>query len=75
MWASFVMMIVSYAIQALIAPKPKTMNATAGTLDVPKAKEGDPIPVLFGTMLIKEPNVIWFGDAATKEIKSDGGGK
>lgn len=61
---SFVMTIVSYALQAAAAPKPKAPEA--GKLDVPKAEEGSNIPVVFGTVVIKSSNIIWYGDARTR---------
>lgn len=70
---AFVMMIVSYAIQAAMAPKPQT--PISGQLDVPVAQEGGTISVIFGTVLVKDANVIWYGDAATSEIRSGGGKK
>lgn len=70
---AIVMMIISYAISASMAPKPQ--NAVAGNLDVPTAKEGDSIPVIFGTVMVKTSNVIWYGDPGTEDIKSSGGKK
>lgn len=70
---AFIMMIVSYAIQALTAPKPQAPDA--GQLDIPVAGEGDKVPVLFGTDVNKNTHVIWYGDANTIPIKSKGGKK
>lgn len=70
---SLVMMVVSAALQASMRPKPETPKP--GKLDVPTASEGAPIPVVFGTVLIKSSNVIWYGDAGTQPIVSEGGGK
>jgi hypothetical protein len=65
MWVYFLQavatLIVSYALQSLT--KPKATVPEAGQLDVPKAKEGDNIPVCFGTVIFKEMNVIWYGGA------------
>ncbi|MDY0307886.1 MAG: hypothetical protein RBR18_15765 [Desulfovibrionaceae bacterium] len=49
--------------------------ATMADIDVPTATEGRPVPVLFGTRLIENPNVVWWGDLRTVAIKSKGGGK
>ena len=68
-----VLMIVSTAIQ--MSNKPTTPNREAGKLDTPTAEEGSSIPVIFGTVVVKSSNVIWYGDAMTTEIKSGGGGK
>jgi len=66
-----VMSVVSYAIQIAMAPKPD--KPKAGQLDVPTADSGGPIPVVFGTNIIKQSNVVWFGDASTTAIKKKGG--
>ena len=66
-----VMMVVSYAITIPMQPKPQ--NAIAGRLDVPTATAGDNIPVVFGTVLIKQVNIIDYGDARTTPIKTKSG--
>lgn len=71
---SLVMMVISSALQASAAPKGQK-EPEAGKLDVPTAEEGKPIPVIFGTVIIKDSNVTWYGDANTSAIKSQGGGK
>lgn len=68
-----VMMVVSYAISQSMQPKPQ--KPVAGQLDVPTAEEGGSIPVCFGTNVCKQSNIIWYGDAGTKAIKSKGGKK
>lgn len=70
---SFVAMIVSSALTSLLAPKPEA--PVAGQLDVPTAREGDSVMVMFGTNIIKQSNVIWYGHPFTKDIKSKGGKK
>ncbi len=75
-WAigkAIVMMIVSSVTTAMMAPKPE--KPKAGTLEVPTAEEGGPIPVVFGTVVIKASTVVWTGDAKTKPIMSKGGKK
>lgn len=67
------MLIVSYAISLSMQPKPQ--KPIAGSLDIPKAKAGDPIPVVFGTVLIKDSNIIDYGDARVQPIKTKGGKK
>lgn len=68
-----VMMIVSTAIQMAIAERPKP--PVSGNLDVPTAKEGDSIIIVFGTVRLKAPNVLWYGNARSRPIKSSGGKK
>jgi hypothetical protein len=67
------MMVVSYLIQAAMAPKPK--QPSVGQMDIPVAEEGASIPVIFGTVVVKDAQVLWYGDSSTTEITSDGGKK
>jgi hypothetical protein len=66
-------MIVSYAISASMQPKPE--RPKEGKLEVPIADEGSPVPVVFGTVIIKKSNVLWYGDPSTTPIYSTGGKK
>ncbi len=70
---ALVMMVVSYAIQIALTPKPQ--QPTAGNLDVPTPAAGATVPVLFGTNIVKSSNIIWYGDASVQAIKSKGGKK
>jgi hypothetical protein len=70
---ALVMMVVSYAIQVAMTPKPQ--QPTSGSLEVPTPAAGATVPVIFGTNIIKSSNVIWYGDASVEAIKSKGGKK
>lgn len=60
---SFLLSVVSY----LLAPKPKQPKPQAAKdMDDPTAEAGRPIPVPFGTILIKGVNIIWFGEKRTR---------
>ncbi len=72
---SFLLMVVSSALQAVGRQQPQQKTPEPGKLDIPSAEEGGPVPVIFGTCLIKNSNVVWYGDASTTAIKSQGGGK
>lgn len=51
----------------IIMPKPKGPKPDAvQSAQNPTASAGKPIPVVFGTIFIKEVNVLWFGDKATE---------
>lgn len=67
---AFVSLIISYALQALIQPKPK--GPIAGQMEVPTAREGDNIAVVFGTCIMKQSNVVWYGDPSTVPIYQKG---
>lgn len=70
---SLIMMVISTAIQSMSQPEQK--DPEVGKLDIPTADEGGPIPVIFGTCMTKQSNVVWYGDASTEPIMSSGGGK
>lgn len=72
---ALVMMVVSYAISYAMRPRPERNDAVVGDMDIPTAESGKTIPVVFGTMLIKDSNVIDYFDPKTVAIKSGGGGK
>lgn len=69
-------LIVASFVSAALAPKPPPPKpASLSDFDVPTAEQGRPIPVVFGTVTITGPNVIWYGNLKTKAIKKKGGKK
>ena len=55
----------------LLAPKPNIENArasTLGDLQFPRASEGAPLPIVWGTVRLKAPNTIWYGNLTTVPI-------
>ena len=63
---SLVLMVAAY----LLMPKPKTESTTAGDMENPTASAGSPIKVVFGTITIKDPNILWFGDKETNTFST-----
>lgn len=51
------------------APKNQVKPAAFDDFEVPTAKAGREIPVLFGTRDITGANVVWYGDLRTKKVK------
>lgn len=52
-------------------PKPQSQPpAEFSAITAPTAEEGRAIPVLFGTRVISGPNVVWYGDMRTSEIRA-----
>tara|TARA_R110000868_G_scaffold294108_1_gene554625 strand:- start:25 stop:264 length:240 start_codon:yes stop_codon:yes gene_type:complete len=45
------------------------------TLEVPTTNIGTPIGVLFGTRLIQQPNVVWYGHINIVKVKISVAGK
>lgn len=75
-FAYFIVLVVSTAISIALAPKPPSPKpATLADFDVPTAEEGRPIPVVFGTKVIRGANVVWYGDLSTQAIRKKGGKK
>ena len=70
---AMVMLAVSYAITLSMIPKPT--KPIAGQLDIPTAAQGGNIPVCFGENVLKQSNVIWYGNASAIAIKTKGGKK
>ncbi|MCX8018194.1 MAG: hypothetical protein N2690_09890, partial [Rhodocyclaceae bacterium] len=64
MWMTILGWVVTTALSALLAPRPKMQDAQPGQIgdkDIPMASADAPIPVLFGTRIISQPNVVWWG--------------
>lgn len=71
-----VLLAVSYFVSAALAPKPPAPKAAAlEDFEAPLAEQGRPLPVVFGTVLIKDPTLIWYGDLQTRAIQQKGGKK
>lgn len=69
-----IIMIVAAIVSYAMRPKPVAPEAARlDDFDAPTAEEGTPIPVIFGTVWVGVPNVIWYGDLATSAIKKKAG--
>lgn len=62
----------SAAISYAMSPKPED-STVANKLGRPTAKDGMIIPALFGPALIKDVNVLGFGDLSKHAIIANGG--
>lgn len=70
------LMIASYAIQAMIAPKSeKPKPASLDDFDFPQVEEGTPQSVIFGDVWIEDWHVLWYGNMRTSAVKSDAASK
>jgi hypothetical protein len=71
--AWFIAILVAIALQViayLITPKPKKEKPPAvKDLEEPTVEAGRPVPVLFGTMTLKSPNILWYGDKWARRKK------
>lgn len=78
MFQHLLIWVITTAISALLAPRPRVQDAQPGQIgdkDVPIASHDAPIPVLFGTRVLSQPNVVWWGDVQVIPIKKSSGGK
>ncbi len=68
-----VMLAISLALNVasyILAPKPKAARPDAvKDLEEPTAEAGRPIPVIFGTLELRSPNVLWYGDKSSRQYE------
>lgn len=66
-------LLISVAIQIvayIIMPKPKAPKPEAAKeMENPTAEAGIPVPVVFGSKIIKGPNILWYGDKSIRTFK------
>ena len=75
MWY-LVVIVVAALVSVALAPKPpEPKPASLSDVDAPTAEEGRPSPVVFGTVLLRGANVVWYGDLAADPIRKKGGKK
>lgn len=61
--AYLAVLVIGSLVAYALAPKPpKQKPPTLEDFDLPTAEEGRSIPWIFGTYLITDPNIIWYGD-------------
>src|SRR3954471_22441643 len=70
MFWNIIIAVASYFLNLVLAPKPQNAKpASLADFDIPTAEEGIEIPVVFGTVNIRNPNVMWYGDLDTDAIR------
>jgi von Willebrand factor type A domain len=69
---NIVIAIGAFLLQLILMPKPQNAKpASLDDFDAPTAEEGIEIPILFGTSVLKAPNVTWYGHLGVEAIKGD----
>lgn len=69
-WVQLIIMIIMMIISYVLTPRPKSGdNAPPDALQAPTADASRPIPVVFGTITIKSPNCLWYGDISQQTLK------
>lgn len=71
---ALILVVLSTILSMVLRPKPVPPFA-AGLSDfqVPTADDGRPIPVVWGTLRVKGPNVVWYGDLTAVPIPAPAG--
>ncbi len=63
-----------FVLSELLRPKPEMENAKPaglGDFNFPTATEGRAVPLIWGTVRISGPNVVWYGDLRTVAIQEN----
>lgn len=69
-WDDILIAIAMQVISYAITPKPKSPKPAAATQqDNPVAEAGMPIPRVFGTVMVKNMNTLWYGDKTLTEYE------
>ena len=73
-YAYVAILVIAVVVAVALAPKPPTARPAALTdIEVPTAEEGRPLPVVFGTVTVQSPNVVWYGHLAYSAVRTKGG--
>lgn len=65
---------ISLVLSIAFAPDIDTPDAaTLEDFDVPKVNQGKTLPVIFGTFLMKNVSVFWYGDLRTEPVRTNAG--
>lgn len=73
-WYAVILVVVAL-LAIFLVPKPDTPEPSAEDFKTATAKEGEPIPVTFGTVDVTASNVVWYGDVLAEAIRKKGGKK
>ncbi|HGM4836178.1 hypothetical protein [Stenotrophomonas maltophilia] len=76
MWFQIIMLVVSLIISYVTRPRPTVPKPAAlEDFNVPTAEDGRECAMIFGTVWIDDPNVLYYGDLRTTPVKTKGGKK
>lgn len=74
--ANVIIAVAFQVVAYLIAPKPKVPSTASQDIQLPQASAGMAIPKVWGSVIVKQVNVLWFGEKNIDEFEiiTDGGG-
>jgi len=76
MWTQLLWFAITSVLSYALRPKPPAPKpASLQDVQAPTADDGREIPVVFGTVWVRGPNVLWYGDLYTRAIRKCGGKK
>lgn len=70
-WITLFLYVGAFLVTELLRPKPDIENARPaglGDFNVPTAEEGRVVPLIWGTVKLSGPNVVWFGDVQSEAV-------
>lgn len=67
----FAFLIITAVALTTIPKTPPPQETGLDDLGVPTASPGRPIPIVFGTVLLKSPNVVWYGHLRKEKVYAD----
>src|SRR6056297_1913564 len=73
-WLTALIWSAVFVVSEIIRPKPRIENARPaglGEFSFPTATEGRAVPIIWGTVRIKAPNVVWYGDLTVRRITQE----
>lgn len=53
----------------LLMPKPPQQSQEVKDMEDPTADASRPLPVVFGSVSVRGPNIIWYGDKSKEKTK------
>lgn len=71
-WLTLALWAASTIVTYLLRPKVTSQQSSVSKIQAPTAAEGIPIPVPYGTCLVKSPNVLWYGNYSWRGLSTDG---
>lgn len=74
-WLALLLFAGTTVLSALLTRRPRDVQPSAlGDFTFPTAQEGRAIPIVYGTVKLAAPNVVWYGDLLVSAIKKKSGG-
>lgn len=68
-WLAIAALIGSLIVSLVFQPKIQTKTQKPQEVKSPIVEEGKEFQVVFGTMMLRDPNIAWFGDIKTVAVK------